>query len=162
MQSTRQRCPIAGLKVDERASRVNGALVVLALALAAFTPYWWFVAYLAIDFAIKVFGGFAFSPNCIAAGAITRGLRLAPLWIDFAPKRFAAMVGLLMSSAAVVAHLAGSTQVFLGIVGLFALFAFLESAFGFCAGCMIYGLLPERLALALAPRAKAGVEHGAA
>jgi hypothetical protein len=35
-------------------------------------------------------------------------------------------------------------------LGVLILFAFLESAFSFCAGCWVYSLLPQRVGQALA------------
>jgi hypothetical protein len=61
-----------------------------------------------------------------------------PIWIDKAPKIFAARIGLLLSlitaAAAflgwsLAAHIAGSTLI---------VFAFLECGLNFCAGCWVY------------------------
>jgi hypothetical protein len=61
-----------------------------------------------------------------------------PIWIDKAPKIFAARVGLLLALIAMAAaflgwsltsYIAGSTLV---------IFAFLECGLNFCAGCWVY------------------------
>ena len=58
------------------------------------------------------------------------------------PKRFARAVGLGFSTASLILYYAfGLTQAAYGVLGVLILFATLESAAGFCAGCMVFGYL---------------------
>lgn len=137
------RCPISGELIDENAARVNGAIVLTLLLVSALTPAKWLLAYLAADFGIKVFAGFAYSPNCHVARIIANALDLPRIMSDSAPKRFAATVGFLMSTAALVAFYFGGPVLFMGIVAVFGVCAGLESLAGFCVGCFLFGLLPD-------------------
>ena len=102
--ATTARCPIGGEKIDESAARVNGAITLAVLALAMLTPARWLIAYLIVDFTLKVFAGFAYSPNCWAARHVANAMKLTPYMIDEAPKRFAASIALFMSVASFVAY----------------------------------------------------------
>ncbi len=86
------RCPAGGKRIDENSARFNAAITCAVLVAALLTPFRWILAYLVIDFGIKV------------------------------------------------------------LAGVFLLFAFFEAAFGFCMGCWIYTLLPERVAALLVRR----------
>jgi len=106
-------------------------------------------AYLLADFAIKVFAGFAYSPNCFLARVIASALRLPITPVPAAPKRFAGAVVILFLSCSLISWFvfgsvvwsAAFTVAFLGC-------AFLEAALGFCVGCFVYGLLPARVSRA--------------
>ena len=66
----------------------------------------------------------------------------APHLVLGPPKRFAQAVGLVVSGAAAVAALgSGATGLASALLGVLVLFATLESAFGFCAGCWAFGHL---------------------
>ncbi|MDZ4169769.1 MAG: DUF4395 family protein [Coriobacteriia bacterium] len=149
------RCPLGGEMIDESSARINATLTCALLLVAALTPYRWVLVYLVVDFALKVFAGFARSPNCMAAGSLASWLRLKRTMADSAPKRLAASIALFMSSLGLLAASAfpAYPQVYYAVVGVFFFFAFLEAAFGFCMGCWIFALLPNRLAETFVRRA---------
>lgn len=141
------RCPLGGEQVDESAARVNGTIVTFVLGVTLLTGTAWPLAYLVIDFAIKLFVGFAVSPNCFLARAVADLLRLPERPGSSAPKRFAALLGLVMSTAGLAAaYLFGAHTGFMVITTAFAICAVLESVVGLCVGCLIYSALPGRLA----------------
>jgi hypothetical protein len=57
------------------------------------------------------------------------------------PKRFAQTIGATLSVGALVAYYLGAPTVSWVLVGLIIGAAFLESVFGFCLGCTIFGWL---------------------
>jgi hypothetical protein len=66
------------------------------------------------------------------------------------PKRFAQGIGLVVSGSAMVCWLAlGQVAVGRGLLGVLVVFATLEAALGFCAGCVVFrqlmrwGWIPE-------------------
>lgn len=148
-----QQCPTSGITIDGSAARMNGlivsAILVAALATVVVAPLATVLlaGYLAIDFAIKVFIGFPVSPNCALARMLARSFKLARTPVDEAPKRFAALIGLLMSLAALMVLLAnGSSIVVLGLLGFFLFCSALEGLAGVCVGCLIYGIMPQPVA----------------
>lgn len=140
--------------IDESAARFNGAITVLVLAVAVATPYHWVLGYLVLDFAIKVFAGFAYSPSCKLAAALANAMHLQRKMVDSAPKRLAAIIALFMSltGLALAAFAPTASLAFLAITGIFLVFASLEAFAGFCMGCWIYALLPSKAAILLSRR----------
>lgn len=154
--ATAQRCPIGGEMIDEKAARINATITVIVLVAALATPYHWLIGYLVVDFSLKVFAGFAYSPNCLVSRFIANSLHLEKQMVDSAPKRFAAMIGLFMSALSLIAAYAlpAAPWAFYAVAGVFLLFACMEAFLGFCMGCYIFGFLPQRAAELLVRRAR--------
>lgn len=143
---TSDRCPVGSERVDEYAARVNGAITVALLALSLWEPMRWVLFYLLVDFGIKVFAGFAYSPNCFLARNIANALHLPSEPIPAAPKRFAGAVALFFLTGALISwFVVGSYLAFALFTGVFLVCAFLEAFAGFCLGCYVYGLLPAKV-----------------
>lgn len=141
-----QRCPVGSERIDQNAARVNGAIVMVVLA-ASFVPTLRPLQfYLLVDFAVKVFVGFAYSPNCYLSQVVVRAFDLPVRWVPAAPKRFASAVALVFLTGALVSWFAAESAIgFFAFSGVFLVCAFLESAVGFCVGCFVYGLLPTAM-----------------
>ena len=112
--------------VNEVAARmVAGMVMILTLAILL-TDYNWLM----------------FVPKLSPMGQLATRV-LAPLLnnkdVPGPPKRFAQLVGLIFSSAAIIAHFVFSAEIFANVI-LFVLVVFtaLESIIGFCAGCFVF------------------------
>jgi hypothetical protein len=139
-------CPISAQKVNSSAARVNGVIVTGLLAVALFTPAKWVLALLAIDFAIKVFARFRYSPICALSRLVARTLRLPTHPVDAAPKRFAAALGLVFSLTGIVlGPFAGLWAAYAVVIGSFSVCAALEGFGGVCVGCLIYQAITSRM-----------------
>ena len=57
------------------------------------------------------------------------------------PKRFAQGIGAVLSVGAIVSYYSGAPTLAWILVGMIAVAATLESAFGICLGCLIFGRL---------------------
>lgn len=128
--------------VNEHAARVVAAGVAI-LALATVVTGWlWLLPVLALGFAARTANGPRFSLLGRLATQVI-GPRLGPAkLVPGPPKRFAQAIGLTLTGVATVAAYAlGSTAVALGLVAVLLVFACLESIFGLCAGCWLFGLL---------------------
>ena len=128
--------------VNEKAARsVAGGVVVLA-GLTLVTQWWWLAALLAAGIALRVEGGPRYSPLGRLAVHVVAPRFGSPRLVPGPPKRFAQAVGLVTSAAAAVAALGfGATTVASVLLGVLVVFALLESALGFCAGCWAFGHL---------------------
>ncbi len=128
--------------VNEVAARVVAAGVVLmSVAVLAFGAHWLLIP-LAYGFAARVAAGPRFSPLGQLATRVVAPRLGRPRPIAGPPKRFAQSIGLVFSSAALVLWYGfGSTTATAVLVALLAVAALLESAFGLCLGCMVFGLL---------------------
>lgn len=143
-------CPISGIQVDSNTTRIIAGLVVLTLAIhLAFSFSLLLPILLMVDFLLRISGKTKYSPFATLARLISKKLRLNIKLQDAAPKKFAATLGFIFSTTLLILQVAFFTaesqtlseslyfaQLVLSI--LFGFFALLESAFGFCVGCVIY------------------------
>ncbi|TFH27335.1 MAG: DUF4395 domain-containing protein [Bacteroidia bacterium] len=131
-------CPVSPERVDENRVRATafGVIILMGVYFATGNPL--FPALAALDFYIRAFTRLPYSPVSWLAKLFVEAMGTQPVWIDKAPKIFAARIGLLLTiittAAAMLdwsltAYLAGSTLV---------IFAFLECGLNFCAGCWVY------------------------
>ncbi len=138
--------------LNERAIRA-GAGIVFALGLFAFfqafylREFWYIqilVVVLFVDFFAKVIIGTRYSPISRLSNWIVRGQR--PEYVGAVQKRFAWSIGLVLATTMIILIYG------FGIMGLPNLvicsicltFMFMESAFGICVGCKLYGFLVAR------------------
>ena len=131
-------CPISDRRVNERMARLNGFFTVLLIILFGFIGQWFIPAFLAIDFLMRSGGLSRFSPISFLSRSILKLLSVEKLLINAGPKIFAARIGLIISSAILVAYFTGLNLLALSLAGILGLFSFLEAAFGFCVACEIY------------------------
>src|SRR6478735_6305284 len=127
--------------VNEYAARsVAAMVVVLCLATLLFrTP--WLLWPLALGFVARVASGPRFSPfGQLATKVIAPRIGPAKL-VPGPPKRFAQAIGATLSIGALVAFYLGAPTVSWMLVGMITIAATLESVFGFCLGCAIFGRL---------------------
>ena len=127
--------------IDERAPRVNQAVVGTVALVAVVTGWWVLLALLALQLALGLTLGRRWCLACVFYFEVLQPrLGEGPLE-DSRPPRFANMVGLGFLSAASVAYLVGWTTVGAVLGGIVAALALLAGVTGFCAGCNAYKLI---------------------
>jgi uncharacterized protein DUF4395 len=129
--------------VNEVSARlVAGGVVLLALATIVLQQPWLTVL-LAYGFVARVATGPTLSPlGQLVTRVITPRLPVAPRPVPGPPKRFAQAIGAVFSvTAAVLALGLGLETEAYALLGVLAVFATLESAFGLCVGCKVFALL---------------------
>ena len=131
--------------VNDYAARATAGLVVALSVVAIVVNHPIVYAIVTIGFALRVAGGPRYSPfGRLAVHVIVPYLIKRTKLVAGPPKRFAQTIGLVVSGAALV------TSVTVGgiapqlITGLLIVAALLESALGFCLGCVIFGFLQRR------------------
>ncbi len=135
--------------LNERAIRA-GAGIVFALGLFSFFQAFYLreflyiqilVVVLFVDFLAKVIIGTRYSPVSALANIIVRGQQ--PEYVGAVQKRFAWSIGLVLASTMMVLiygfGISGLPNLI--ICSICLTFMFMESAFGICVGCKIYGFL---------------------
>lgn len=129
--------------VNEVAARSVAAQVVVLSAVILITGQWWLSFVLAYGFLARVATGPTLSPmGLIATRIIAPAIGKDAKLVAGPPKRFAQTIGLVFSTSAVVLYfVVGSTIAASAVLGVLTLFAVLEAAFGFCAGCLVFGYL---------------------
>ncbi len=133
-------CPVSGEKADKNTTRTIALFTVLITAAALLAGSYMILLLLAADFAIRSFSSGTGSPLKILSKKITGTLNINKKPVDAAPKKFAAMLGMIFSLLAglliilnlpVAATVVASTLIFC---------ALLEGVFGYCLGCVVYSL----------------------
>lgn len=135
--------------VNETSARLVATGVVLMTASVAGLGATWVLLPLAYGFWARVIAGPTFSPlGQLVTRGITPRLPVRHRFVAGPPKRFAQGIGAALSSAALVAWLAGSAPAARVLAGMILVAAFLEAAFAYCLGCRIFaglsriGLVP--------------------
>ena len=126
--------------VDEHAARLVAGMVALLAGAVLLFDLPWLLAFLAYEFGARVFAGRRLSAmGQLAARVLAPALGLTPRWTPAPPKRFAQAIGLIVSSTSLVTWmLLGFAQLGQTLAAVLAVFAALEAAVGFCAGCLIF------------------------
>ena len=136
--------------VNEYAARmVAGMVLVLSLTIIL-TNESWLTFILVYGFLARVATGPLLSPmGLLATKVLAPALNLKKP-VPGPPKRFAQAIGLIFSATALVLYFPlDLSMVAKGVLAILSLFAFLESAIGFCAGCFVFnylmkwGIIPE-------------------
>lgn len=141
--------------VNEVSARlVAGGVVVLVVAILASRQPWLLVP-LAYGFVARALTGPTLSPlGQLVTRVLTPRLRVEPRYSPGPAKRFAQGIGAAFSvTAAVLALGFGWDNEAYALVAVLGVFALLESAAGFCTGCLVFrglmeaGVVPESVCL---------------
>lgn len=139
MQFKQMICPISEERMDENRVRVTALGVVLTMGGFFLTGNPVFPAFLVVDFFIRAFTKLKYSPlNWLAHLFVTSFGTLPVVWIDKAPKVFAARIGFLLTLITSVSTFLGLPLVAYVTSATLVVFAFLECGLNFCAGCWVY------------------------
>ena len=129
-------------QVNDVAARTVAAVVLVTAVVAVATGQAWLAPVLAYAFVARTVGGPRYSPlGQIATRIVAPRLASHKKIVPGPPKRFAQGVGASFTLAATGLWLAGENVAALVLLGLLTVPAFLESAFGYCVGCKMFGLL---------------------
>lgn len=127
--------------VDEYAARTVAAFVVLLSALSLWTPAWFLMVFLAVDFTIRGFIDRRYSPLRWVAKHVVAVLPLDVKPVYAPPKQFAAQIGATIAVLSMVLRLAGFHVAAEIVTGLLIGAASLEAGLGFCVACWLYPLV---------------------
>jgi hypothetical protein len=139
--------------VNETSARlVAGAVAVLAVIAIAFQQGW-LLPVLAYGFLARTLTGPKLSPlGLVATRVVTPRLHVSHRYSPGPAKRFAQAIGAAFTVAATLAwYAAAAHTAALVLVGMVAVFASLEAAFGVCIGCRVFylgmrvGLVPPHV-----------------
>ena len=128
--------------VNEKAARTVAGVVLVTVVLTLATGWYWLLVPLAYGFWARVLTGPTLSPLGWTAQNVIAP-RLGPARpVPGPPKRFAQLIGAVMSSAALaLALVAGDHTAADVVLVLFLPAAGLESIVGYCVGCKAFALL---------------------
>ncbi len=136
-------CPVDHVKVDEHPVRFVAFFVLAFMAVYILTGNPLLLCLLLADFLLRAFNLNAYSPLALLSGRVVKQIGLKNKPVDRAPKRFAAFMGLAFVAIILLMWLLNFTLPAKSIAVLVAVFASLESFFGFCAGCYVYAFINQ-------------------
>lgn len=132
-------CPISLQKVDENSVRLNSIFVVFLSLIAVFFDLYFLLAILMVDFAIKGINPL-FSPFSRGANIIIRFFGVKNVQIDYAPKRFAALVAATLLASSLIFWYFDLLGISLAILVIIVVCALLEGILSYCVGCKVYNI----------------------
>ena len=129
------------LTINEKAARVVAGVVAVTGLVALVTGAHWLFVPLAYGFWARVLTGPTLSPLGRLASKVVAPRLGTPKWVAGPPKRFAQGLGAAMTTAGVVAWLAGAQTAGSVLLVMLVVAASLESAFALCLGCKAFAVL---------------------
>ncbi len=155
--------------VDDVTVRLIAAVILVLAVVALAAHQWWLYAVLAADFVLRSGWGPSASPIAILVNRWIRPrVATKPRYTAGPPKRFAAAVGAVFTVAATILWLAGTSVPVIVIGAVMVVFPALESLFGICAGCIVFGwlmrlgVIPESVCLECADITRRAAQRQAA
>jgi hypothetical protein len=136
-------CPVDGVVVKELKVRLIAFFVFLIVLVDLIQPNIFLSLFLVLDFYCRAFLDGKLSVLSKMASQFEQYKWIGTKQVDRAPKRFAAMIGFMMSLFLSISVFLNFTILIDLIAYTFISFAFLEFAFGFCAGCFAYHFLQK-------------------
>lgn len=129
--------------VNEVSARVVAGGVVLMASATVASRRRWLIVPIAYGFVARALSGPTLSPlGQMATRIITPRLPVPPKMIAGPPKRFAQAIGAIFSlTALILAFVFRRTTAAYVLIGVLGVFATLESGFGLCVGCKVFGVL---------------------
>jgi hypothetical protein len=128
--------------VNEKAARTVATVVLATVVVILLTSAYWLLIPLAYGFWARVLTGPTLSPLGWTAQNVIAPRLGVKRPVPGPPKRFAQLLGAVMSTAALVlALVAGDRSAADVVLILFLPAAGLESIVGYCIGCKMFGLL---------------------
>ena len=137
------QCPVDFVLINENKSRLTAFFVLVLTIVFLATGLWIIIAFLTVDFLLRVNNWGKYSLLGILSDAVIKQLNIKNKPTDRAPKRFAAGVGLLFTVGILILYFFQLTTLVIIVAAVLAFFAFLESFIGFCAGCYVYNALKK-------------------
>ena len=134
-------CPISPERINENVARIAAGYTILFTILSIVTGWYVINLLLAIDFGIRSFTTGSLSILRFASIKTARLFSIKNKPVDAAPKKFAAGVGMFFCLVIAVSQILHIDLLLYIFSGMLLVCAFLESAFGYCVGCVVYTFL---------------------
>jgi len=133
-------CPISLISVDSNIARINAFYVGLIFTVYLLVQNNALIFFLILDFATRIFLKKEYSLLFILSKNTKTIMRLESIKVDGAPKRLAAIFGLVFLISIAILHFANLTLAFYIFSVILLVCIFLEVVFSYCLGCEVYHL----------------------
>jgi len=127
--------------VNEKAARIVAGVVLTTVLVILASGWYWLLIPLTYGFWARVLTGPTLSPLGYLAQRKIAPRFGPPKYVAGPPKRFAQGMGAAMSTLALILALVAGENAADVVLVAFVVAAGLESIFGYCLGCKVFGLL---------------------
>lgn len=131
-------CPISERKINENVSRLNAFFTFLMSVSFLLTGSYIVLSIVIIDFSFRLIAEGKLNPLIKFNSFLLDNFNISKALINAGPKIFAARIGLLLSSSALIFAVPGFHNAAITTIMILGFFSFLESVFGFCVACKLY------------------------
>lgn len=131
-------CPVSNKTINEYSARFTASLTFIFLLIFFLTNSLVTLILLAGDFFIRAIDKGKYSPLAFFSWQILKIVPLEHKSINAGPKIFAARIGFLLCIISLLLWSLSFSMTAIFVLGILALFSFLEATIGFCMACVIY------------------------
>ena len=133
-------CPISLVSVDSNIARITAFYVGVIFSIFLIAQNYALIFFLILDFATRIFFSKEYSLLFMLSKNTKIIMKLESIKVDAAPKKLAAIFGLMFLIAITALHLANLSLLFYIFSGILLVCISLEVLFSYCLGCEIYHL----------------------
>lgn len=133
-----QQCPLIFRHVDANLIRINTAFVTIGVIAYLATNLVVITLFLAVDFALRLYGFKHISPIQLLASRVQKLLSIPTKMEDAGAKRLAAFFGFGFMIALSLSHFLPDPSIGWIISGIYLVCAIPYLTVGYCVGCQIY------------------------
>lgn len=137
---THKSCPISLISVDSNVARINAFYVGTLFSIYMMSNSTALILFLILDFITRIFSLKEYSLLFMLSKRTKKALKLESIKVDAAPKKLAAIFGLVFLVTIFLLSILGLVIPFYIFSGILLVCIFLEVAFSYCLGCEIYHL----------------------
>jgi len=130
--------------INEKETRTLALVAFISCVsffLTGSTLIYWF---LIIEFALRAFTDIGYTPVKLLSKLVLPLLKISPNLIPLAPKKYAALVGLLFCIGILASQYLNNILLTRILVGTMAVFAFLEFSIGLCVVTLTYNAVVKK------------------
>lgn len=130
--------------INEKETRMLALVAFIccvSFLLTGSTLLFWF---LIIEFSLRVFTNIGYTPVKLLSKFILPLLKISPNLISIAPKKYAALLGLIFCISILSSQHLNNIMLTRILVGTMAIFAFMEFSIGLCVVTHIYNALAKK------------------
>lgn len=136
-------CPVSPEKANENVVRIIALQVIIFSIVSLVLNNYFISIFLILDFSLRSFIKGNYSPLRKIGVYLNQFLKLEPIIIPAAPKKFAAGLGIVFSSLITIALIFNWSLISMILGSLLIFCATLEGFLGVCIGCHIYSFLQK-------------------
>ena len=143
MEDNNLDCPVDFVPINENRARLTALFVLVLMLLYLNNGLRFILFFLFVDFTMRAFKWGQYSLLGMLSNLFIKLFKFKNKQVDRAPKRFAAGMGMAITGLMLVLLVFKAVDLAYILGVIIVVFATLESALGFCAGCYVYTFIKK-------------------